>query len=80
MIFVQVSLLWIPYIIFRNTDSDEAVAVDSTRTVISITRQGDFVRSGPEIADEVNEMMEKKLYNNYMVHYFRLRSSKEKRI
>ena len=50
---VQVSLLWIPYIIFRNTDSDEAVAVDSTRTVISITRQGDFVRSGPEIADEV---------------------------
>ena len=52
-IFVQVSLLWIPYIIFRNTDSDEAVAVDSTRTVISITRQGDFVRSGPEIADEV---------------------------
>ena len=50
------SLLWIPYIIFRNTDSDEAVAVDSTRTVISITRQGNFVRSGPEIADEVNIM------------------------
>ena len=74
------SLLWIPYIIFRNTDSDEAVAVDSTRTVISITRQGDFVRSGPEIADEVNEMMEKKLYNNYMVNYYRLRSSKGKRI
>ena len=47
------SLLWIPYIIFRNTDSDEAVTVDSTRTLISITRQGDFVRSGPEIADEV---------------------------
>ena len=58
--FVQVSLLWIPYIIFRNTDSDEAVAVDSTRTVISITKQGDFVRSGPEIADEV--VMEMKFY------------------
>ena len=24
-----------------------------TRTVVSVTRQGDFVRSGPHIADEV---------------------------
>ena len=48
------SLLWIPYIIFQNTDGDEAVSVDSTGTVMSITRQGNFVRSGPEIVDEVD--------------------------
>ena len=47
-------MLWIPYIIFRNTDSDEAVTVDGDiRTLVSVTRQGDFVRSGPEVADEV---------------------------
>ena len=89
--------LWIPYIIFRNTDTDEAVTVAEdtrqtfqqimtrphlfkslshleamdftlceelrlcqtsltgldTRTLVSVTRQGDFVRSGPEVADEV---------------------------
>ena len=73
------SLLWIPYIIFRNTDSDEAVAVDSTRTVISITRQGDFVRSGPEIADEVN-IMRWWNYGDFIHIVTRLRSSKEKRI
>ena len=49
----KVGKLWIPYIIFRNTDSDEAVTVDGDiRTLVSVTRQGDFVRSGPEVADE----------------------------
>ena len=39
--------------IARNTDSDEAVTVDGDiRTLVSVTRQGDFVRSGPEVADE----------------------------
>ena len=51
--FPQVSSLWIPFIIFRNTDNDEAVDVVTTRTYVSITREGDFVRSGPEIFDEV---------------------------
>ena len=50
-------MLWIPYIIFRNTDSDEAVTVDGDiRTLVSVTRQGDFVRSGPEVADEVGTL------------------------
>ena len=50
----KVGKLWIPYIIFRNTDSDEAVTVDGDiRTLVSVTRQGDFVRSKPDIADEV---------------------------
>ena len=47
-------MLWIPYIIFKNTDSDEAVTVDgNVRTLMSVTREGDFVRSGPEVTDEV---------------------------
>ena len=51
---LKVNSLWIPYIIFRNTDMDEAVTVaEDTRTLVSVTRQGDFVRSGPEVADEV---------------------------
>ena len=51
---LQVNRLWIPYIIFRNTDTDEAVTVDEdTRTLVSVTRQGDFIRSGPEVTDEV---------------------------
>ena len=51
--YCKVGKLWIPYIIFRNTDSDEAVTVDGDiRTLVSVTRQGDFVRSGPEVADE----------------------------
>ena len=51
---LKIGMLWIPYIIFRNTDSDEAVTVDGDiRTLVSVTRQGDFVRSGPEVADEV---------------------------
>ena len=45
--------IWIPYIIFRNTDNDDAVDIQSARAVVSIKRQGNFVRSGPEIAEEV---------------------------
>ena len=44
--------IWIPYIIFKNTDTDEAVTLE-TKTVVSVTKQGDFSRSGPEVADEV---------------------------
>ena len=52
-------MIWIPYIIFQNTDDDEAVKVDALtedgniRTKISVKRQGNFTRSGPEMADEV---------------------------
>ena len=52
-IYCKVGKLWIPYIIFRNTDSDEAVTVTGDiRTLVSVTRKGNFSRSGPEVADE----------------------------
>ena len=47
------SSIWIPYIIFRNTDKDDAVDIENTRAVVSIKRQGNFVRSGLDVADEV---------------------------
>ena len=47
------SSIWIPYIIFRNTDKDDAVDIKSTRAVVSIKRQGNFVRSGLNVANEV---------------------------
>ena len=52
-------MMWIPYIIFKNTDDDEAVKVDAQtedgtmRTKVSVKRENNFTRSGPEIADEV---------------------------
>ena len=48
-------MLWVPYIIFKNTDSDEAVTVGGDiRTIVAVTREGEFVRSGPEVVDEVS--------------------------
>ena len=47
------SSIWIPYIIFRNTDNDDAVNIQETRTIVSIKKQGNFIRSGFDIADEV---------------------------
>ena len=48
-----------PYIIFKNTDDDEAVKIDALtedgniRTRISVRREHNFTRSSPEVADEV---------------------------
>ena len=52
-------MIWIPYIIFKNTDDDEAVKVDAVtedgniNTVVTVTREHNFTRSEPEVADEV---------------------------
>lgn len=54
---MQVNRIWIPYIIFQNTDNDEAVTVDEdTRSLISVTKQGNFFLSGPEEVDEVRKV------------------------
>ena len=49
----EAASIWIPYIIFRNTDNDEAITTD-IETSISITRGGQFIRSGAEVADEAS--------------------------
>ena len=35
-----------------------------TRTLVSVTRQGDFVRSGPEVADEVTVVTISEIFEN----------------
>ena len=53
---MQVESIWIPYIIFKNTDTDEAVTLE-TPTLVSVTRLGNFTRSGAEVPDEVIAML-----------------------
>ena len=58
---IKVEKLWIPYIIFENTDDDEAVKLDAItvdgniRTLVSVYRSEGvtFTRSGPDVPDEV---------------------------
>ena len=46
--------LWIPYVIYANTDNNEAVSIDPTvKTSAFLTREGDYVMSGIEVADEI---------------------------
>ena len=66
---MKVESIWIPYIIFKNTDTDEAVTLE-TPTLVSVTRQGNFTGSGAEVPDEVIAMFENKKScsgNNYLL-------------
>ena len=66
---MKVESIWIPYIIFKNTDTDEAVTLE-TPTLVSVTRQGNFTRSGAEVPDEVIAMFKNKKScsgNNYLL-------------
>ena len=62
-VIFQISKIWMPYIIFKNTDDDEAVKVDAQtedgtlRTKVSVKRENNFTRSGPEVADEVKQIL-----------------------
>ena len=54
----DVSQLWLPYVIYANTDKNEAVQLkqlytDSTKTTIVVTREGKFVRSDIDVQDEI---------------------------
>ena len=78
----ELGSIWIPYIIFENTDNDEAVTIDNVRSTVSVTREGSFLRSGSDIADEIeifkgeenkitmNQTHSKQFHCTYMLHYF----------
>ena len=78
----ELAELWIPYIIFENTDNDEAVSIDNIKSEISVSREGSFTRSGPEVVDEIelfegkenritmNQTHSKEFHCTYLLHYF----------
>ena len=48
--------LWLPNIIYSNTDQKETVRLGLLQewsTTITVTREGEFVRSGLDMADEI---------------------------
>ena len=74
--------LWIPYIIFNNTDNNEATEIEGVRSTVFIRRESEFQRSGIEIADEIEifpgasnkltigQTYSKKFHCTYLLHYF----------
>ena len=74
--------LWIPYIIFQNTDNNEATEIDGVRSTVFIKRESEFQQSGIEIADEIQifpgasnkltigQTYSKKFHCTYLLHYF----------
>ena len=52
----HIGKLWLPYVIYANTDKNEAVQFeqpDSAKTTIVVTKEGKFVRSGIEVQDKI---------------------------
>ena len=50
----EIETLWLPYVIYSNTDMKEAVQLDyGLKTTIVVTREGNFTRSGSENIDEI---------------------------
>ena len=46
--------IWTPFVIYENTDNDEAVTIsEMVKSLIYVTRGGSFVRSGMDIVDEI---------------------------
>ena len=74
--------LWIPYIIFKNTDNNEATEIDGVRSTVFIMRESEFQRSGIQIANEIEifpgasnklsigQTYSKKFHCTYLLHYF----------
>ena len=50
----EMAELWIPYVIYHNTDMMDAVKMDDEiDTTMTVTREGNFTRSPLSVADEV---------------------------
>ena len=79
----DISSIWLPYVIYDNTDMKEAVQLeDGLRTTLVISREGPFVRSGLEEVDEIevfegneNTLTMRQTYTKrfqckYQLHYY----------
>ena len=74
--------IWVPYVIYLNTDNNDAVKVGKTKTTVAITREGGFTRSTMDVADEIeifqgsenrltlNQTYTKVFHCTYQLHWF----------
>ena len=53
----EMNSLWIPYVVFSNTNDNEATKVNhkfkDIETTMAVTREGDFTRSTLDTVDEI---------------------------
>ena len=79
----EILQLWLPYVIYDNTDMKEVVQLeDGTKTTVTVSREGGFMRSGLEVADEIevfeggenkltmNQTYSKKFQCEYQLHRY----------
>ena len=78
----EIRKIWIPYVVFDNTDSNEAITLDDVKSTVFVTREGDFTRTGLESVDEAEvfkgadnmitmfQTHSKKFHCTYLLHNF----------
>jgi len=78
----EMRMLWMPYIIFENTDLNEAVSIEEVDSKTFITREGNFTRAGLENVDEaeifegaenkitLTQTYSKRFHCTYLLHSF----------
>ena len=49
----EIEKLWIPFVLFENTENNDATK-DDDDTEVTITREGNFTASSPDILEEIN--------------------------
>ena len=55
----EIERLWIPFVVFSNTEDNHATT-GGDNTELTITREGEFLTSAPEIVEEINIFTGKK--------------------
>ena len=49
----EIERLWTPYVIYKNTENNDATTTQDIFTSVTVTREGNFTRSPPSSIDEV---------------------------
>jgi hypothetical protein len=80
----DIGQLWLPYVVYDNTDMKEAVQLQEgvVDTTMTVTKQGNFTRSGLDVLDEIeifqggdnkvtmNQMYTKRFQCEYLLHRY----------
>ena len=78
----ELSQIWIPFIIFKNTDLNEVITLDVFDSTVYVNREGDFTRADISSVDEVEifegrenritmvQTYSKKFHCTYLLHNY----------